>query len=151
MPRCLEHAEIDSDLAAATICSMRKIDRNCVSWRDGARHNRRRGIKNEALTFVSRLWFLAINPSLIFTLASGLKNVFLKISNFCCVYRDGERLLHLRKLTLDVLEYFMVNEGEPKDLEQYKNTSDFRNELLSLLSKLLSDYRVVVDRSASNT
>lgn len=150
MLRCSEHAEIDSDLAAATIWSMRKIDRNCGSWRDGARHNRW-GITNEALTFVSRFWFLAINPSLVFTLASGLKNVFLKISNYCYVYRDGERLLHLRKLTLDVLEYFMVNEGEPKDLEQYKNTSDFRNELLSLLAKLLSDYRVSVDRSASNT
>lgn len=52
---------------------------------------------------------------------------------------------------LDVLEYFMVNEGEPKDVEQYKTTSDFRDELLSLLAKLLSDHRVAVDRSASNT
>lgn len=77
--------------------------------------------------------------------------MFLKIPNYYCVYRDGEKLLHLRKLTLDVLEYFMVNEGEPKDIEQYKATSDFRNELLSLLAKLLSDYRVAVDRSASNT
>lgn len=61
------------------------------------------------------------------------------------MYRDGERLLHLRKLVSDILEYFMVNEGEPKDLEQYKNTSDFRDELLSLLAKLLGDYRAAVD------
>lgn len=147
MPRCLGHAEINPDLATKTTCSMREIDHNHGNRPGG--HSQ--GIKNEELTFGSRFWFLEIDPLLVVSIASWRINVFLRIPNYYCVYRDGERLLHLRKLTLDVLEYFMVNEGEPKDVEQYKTTSDFRNELLSLLAKLLSDYRVAVDRSASNT
>lgn len=67
------------------------------------------------------------------------------------LYRQAKLILNLRQVMWTIVEYLVEHEGHPTDIHQYEVVSKFRDNMLHILSRLVTEQGENIDYTESGT